>query len=61
MADRQAHAVSDADLAATRRLLAATPGLVGEPSDAGGAPRGGPAPPPPAGAGAPGGRGFPRR
>jgi heme iron utilization protein len=34
MADRQAHAVSDADLGATRRLLAATPGLVGEPSDA---------------------------
>ena len=34
MVDRQAHAVSDADLVATRRLLAATPGLVGEPSDA---------------------------
>jgi heme oxygenase (biliverdin-IX-beta and delta-forming) len=34
MADRQAHAVSDADLGATRRLLAATRGLVGEPSDA---------------------------
>ena len=33
MAD-QAHAVSDADLDATRRLLAATPGLAGEPSDA---------------------------
>ena len=34
MADRQSHAVSDADLGATRQLLAATPGLVGEPSDA---------------------------
>ena len=34
MVDRQAHAVSDADLDVTRRLLAATPGLVGEPSDA---------------------------
>jgi len=33
MAD-QAHAVSDADFDATRRLLAATPGLAGEPSDA---------------------------
>ena len=33
MAD-QAHAVSDTDLDATRRLLAATPGLAGEPSDA---------------------------
>jgi len=33
MAD-QAHAVSDADLDTTRRLLAATPGLAGEPSDA---------------------------
>ena len=30
MADRQSHAVSDADLGATRQLLAATPGLVGE-------------------------------
>jgi len=34
MADRQSHAVSDADLGATRQLVAATPGLVGEPSDA---------------------------
>lgn len=34
MVDRQAHAVSEADLDATRHLLAATPGLVGEPSDA---------------------------
>jgi heme iron utilization protein len=34
MVDRQAHAVSEADRDATRHLLAATPGLVGEPSDA---------------------------
>jgi heme iron utilization protein len=34
MVNRQAHAVSEADVVATQRLLAATPGLVGEPSDA---------------------------
>jgi heme oxygenase (biliverdin-IX-beta and delta-forming) len=34
MVDRQAHVVSEADVEAKERLLAATPGLVGEPSDA---------------------------
>jgi len=34
MVNRQAHAVSEADVVATQRVLAATPGLVGEPSDA---------------------------
>src|SRR6185312_8686306 len=34
MVNRQAHAVAEADVVATQRVLAATPGRVGEPSDA---------------------------